>query len=150
MLAGAPKFPQSKALCRNMKAIFKSTVLITLATYVILFCTPQFWADWYDRPIFDALSWTGYGSEIDINGPIPYFLLASYAVICIGLVNFKKWARAGFVIFILVTIMISPFVGLSVNYGIESIIAYILVLGQGGILSMLYLTNLSNEFDATA
>ncbi len=112
-----------------MKAIFKSIILITLASYVILFCTPQFWAYWYDGPIFDALSWNGYGSKIDINGPVPYILLASYGVICIGLLNFKKWARTGFVIFLLVTITISSFVGLSVTYGFEGIFAYLLTLG---------------------
>ena len=132
-----------------MRRIFISIVLATLVSYATWFLTPLFWNHMYDGPVLDALTWNGYGAVISTSGPVPYVLLGIYAIICIGLIKFKYWARSGLVVFVGASVVLSPFWGLSVQYGIDAIFAYILTLGQGAMLTISFLTGLSNEFETT-
>jgi hypothetical protein len=131
-----------------MKNIFTGLVVITLIAYVVWFCMPLLWEYLYEGDVLNALSWNGYGSQINTNGPIPYIFLVAYGVICIGLINFKRWARTGYVIFTILSILITPFLGLSVQWGIESFLSYVISLGDGAIIAMLFFTNLSDKFES--
>ncbi|MCP5005296.1 MAG: hypothetical protein GY941_15380 [Planctomycetes bacterium] len=133
-----------------MRKIFISIILATLTSYVAWFCVPQFWTQMYDGAILDALMWNGYGAVISTSGPLPYMFLGVYAVICIGLLKFKYWARSGLVVFVVASVVLGPFWGLSVQYGIDVIFGYILTLGQGAMLAISFLTGLSNEFENSA
>ena len=117
--------------------------------YVALFLTPYSWVYLYQDEIIDALSWNSYGSKFGANNFIGYAFFACYGVISIGLVLFKKWARSGFVVLTVLSVLTSPFWGLSVLYGYESALSYMLVLGDGAILAIIYLTGISNEFETT-
>ncbi len=132
-----------------MRKIFIGIVLATLISYVVWFFIPQFWYLMYDGPILDALTWNGYGAVINTGGPVPYILLGIYALICTGLIKFKYWARSGLVVFVAASVVLGPFWGLSVQYGIDTIFAYILTMGQGAMLAIAFLTGLSNEFEIT-
>ena len=139
------------ALCRDqeMRKIFTGIVLATLFSYVAWFCVPQFWPHMYDGPILDALMWNGYGAVISTSGPVPYLFLGIYAIICVGLIQFKYWARSGLVVYVVASVALGPFWGLSVQYGIDVIFGYILTLGQGAMLAISFLSGLSNEFETT-
>lgn len=132
-----------------MRDIFIGVVVITLVANVIWFCMPFLWAHIYETEVLDALSWNGYGAQLDMSGPIPYIFLAVFGIISIGLIYFKRWARTGFVAYIIVSILLAPLLGLYVQTGIESLISYIIALGDGAILMMLFLTSISDEFKST-
>ncbi len=133
-----------------MKQFFRYLVTTTLAAYVVWFCIPFYWESLYEGEIFNALNWNGYGNQLSTSEIVPYLFLVSYGVISVGLVNYKTWARTAFVVYLLVSVISAPFWGISVQYGFETVLAYVLTLGQGAMLAMLFLTSLSNEFRSTS
>ncbi len=133
-----------------MRKIYFTLVVTTLILYVSLFSIPYFWVYLYEGKILNALAWNSYGSKFGANELIGYLFMACYGVVSIGLVLFKGWARLGFVVLTIFSVVTSPFWGLSVQYGFGSALSYMLALGDGAILAIVFLTSISDEFESTA
>ncbi|MCG7964530.1 MAG: hypothetical protein N0E54_17645, partial [Candidatus Thiodiazotropha taylori] len=67
-----------------MKGIFKTLVIGALAIQTALLVIPHFWPLLYDGQELDLITWHGFGSLVDLSGPIPYLVLIPYAVITYG------------------------------------------------------------------
>jgi hypothetical protein len=107
---------------------------------------PFYWGYLYDRETIDYLSWDGYGSQININGPISYIYTALYLAALIGMLFYKNWARFTFFLLAIFSIVSAPFWGVSVQGGYDSLLGTITSLADGGIIAMAYLTAISSEF----
>ena len=133
-----------------MKRIFIGLVVAVLVLDFVLVCFPYLWGYFYHGEILNALTWSGFGSIFGERQYIFYYgSFAAYGVTSIGLIFFKRWARTAFVFLTIVTVFLSPFWGLSVSYGIESMMSYLVSLGDGAILAIAFLTGISNEFDSS-
>ena len=134
----------------NIKLIFKSLVVISMAAYVTWFCLPFFDVYLYPSDIAEMLTWTGYGGTINTGGTIPYIWLAAYGVVSIGLIYFHPWARTAFVALTVLAVVITPFYGLIIQSSYEGFFTYIMTLSDGAIIAMAYLTIIKDEFKSTA
>lgn len=133
-----------------MKKLFQVIVVGALALQILWFFFPYTWVYFYEGDELDLLSWHGYGAYIDINGPIPYAILIAYIIVSIGLLLFSKWARNIFLILTIASVLSAPLWGFSVSPGIDGIIGSLLVLADGAILTMVYLTSIGGLFENDA
>jgi len=130
-----------------MKNYFTFLVLGTLFLYAIWFIAPFFWGYLYEGETLNLLSWNGYGGVIDANGPIPYVIGLAYVIVSLGLIYYKNWARFAFLLLTCFSVVSAPFWGMQIQTGYEFVLTYLVALGDGAILVIAYLTNVSNEFN---
>ena len=133
-----------------MKRIFQVIVVGGLAMQILWFFFPYTWVYLYSGEELDLLSWHGYGAYIDINGSIPYAILFAYIIVSVGLVSFMKWARITFLLLTIASVLSAPLWGFSVSPGLDGIFGNLLVLADGAILTMMYLTGISGLFENDA
>ncbi|GAB4187669.1 MAG: hypothetical protein Tsb002_13150 [Wenzhouxiangellaceae bacterium] len=129
-----------------MKAFYRKIIYSYVALYIMYLALPWLWGYIYSQVILDALSWNGYGSIIDIYGPVPYALAFLLLVSVIGLHQFKKWGRTLFLVATVISGLLSPFFGLAVIGNYDSIFPYFLTVSGGVILSLSYFSVLNSEF----
>ncbi|MCG7964765.1 MAG: hypothetical protein N0E54_18835, partial [Candidatus Thiodiazotropha taylori] len=67
-----------------------------------------------------------------------------------GLVKFRPWARSGFIVLTVVAFLTMPVWGMAVTRPFEGMLANLLVMADGAIIVMLYLTGLAGEFRTSA
>ena len=130
-----------------MRGIFKSTVTISVVAYGILFFMPYFWGHLYDDEIRYVLQWSGYGSKIDLNVPIPYLIGIVYLITSAGLLGFQSWARTIFLLLNVALFLLAPFLGINIYGGYDAMVGQVIALTAGAIITMSYLTSISNEFN---
>ena len=133
-----------------MKRIFTILILTALALQAITFVIPYYWGLIYTNEEMELLAWHGYGAQLDVYGPSLYILSAVYVLVYIGLIFYKAWAKPSFLLITIISIAITPFMGITINEPINNILGYTLSLIDGAILTMLYLTSVSNEFTKSA
>jgi hypothetical protein len=107
---------------------------------------PYTWSYFYEGEEFNLLSWAGFNSYIDMQGPIPYLILLAYVIVSIGLVFMKKWARTSMLVLTIGSILASPLWGFYVSPPLDASIGYIVALADGSILTIAYFTSLGSEF----
>lgn len=106
---------------------------------------------WHNREITEgAFEWMGAGSILPyrISAIVSDLFTVLFFVAYIGLWFLKAWARLLFLILCLVGAVFLPLYGLSVLTGYESMIGYIITLGDGFILCLSYMSPLRKLFRA--
>jgi hypothetical protein len=75
------------------------------------------------------------------------FLFPIYVIIYIGLYRFRKWAKKLLLPIHLASLIILPFLGISIQTGAVSTINYFYCLVNGGILFLVYWSPVSQMFE---
>jgi hypothetical protein len=127
-----------------MNKLFQYLVITSILLQAIWYFLPYSWGYIYTEEQLTLLSWHGHESYFDIYGPLPYLITSLYLVAFIGLFIFKKWGRNLFLALTVFTIF--PIWGFLVSPAIDGSIGYLISLVDGAILSIAYLTTVSNEF----
>ena len=130
-----------------MRSIFSTIVILALALFAVSFFMPLAYEYLYAYEAHGGLQWTGFGAKITLDGPVLYIYGLFYLTASVGLLLFKRWARTLFLLLVLVSVACTPFLGLSVVGGYEALVSYILVLAQGAILALVYLSGIGSEFE---
>ena len=130
-----------------MKGFFKKIVAAVSLLYVVYILTPYIWHLIYDQETLDALSWNGHGGQLNIYGPVPYFIAGITLISLIGIHQLKKWGRKLFLISVIASGLVIPFFGLGVIGGFDSLIAYFLTVGTGAIISISYFSSVAESFE---
>lgn len=133
-----------------MRNIFRTTVIVSFVAYTLWFFMPEFGYLTNDIDVVSALSWSGYGGYFMDIVSLPYIIYTSYALISLGLVLFKIWARPAFLAITTISIFMNLINGYTVSTPIDNLLLNIVLLLDGAILTMLYLTSASNEFSGNA
>ena len=130
-----------------MTKIFRTIIVLSLTLQIIWFFLPFVWGYYNNEDQLNLLSWAGYDSMIDINGPIPYIILAAFIISSIGLFFFKMWARTFYLVLILFSVISTPIWGFTVAPPIDNVLGYIISLSDGAILAIAYLTKIGSKFE---
>ena len=133
-----------------MKSLFSIIVAISAIAYGTWFFLPHFWGYLYDVETIEVLQWDGYGSKINIYGPIPYLIGILYLVSYAGLLAYKTWARNFFLLLTVFSFLSAPFWGIAIQGGYDAMVGYVVSLSDGVIITMTYLSSISNEFNKNA
>ena len=129
-----------------MKSFFSGVVFVSCVLYAAWFFFPIAWPYLYEPETIDILKWSGYGSIINLSGPIPYLIGVAYLVATVGLLLFKNWGRVLFLMLTVVNAASMPLYGIGIQGPYESVIGNIVTVCDGVILAMCYLSSVSNEF----
>lgn len=94
-----------------MKKIFSTIVIISLIAYAFSWIIPYFWLYLYEEQVLSVLQWHTLGSKLAAYPWINYLISAVYLITSIGLLFYQRWARTGFLWVTIVSILLSPFLG---------------------------------------
>lgn len=132
-----------------MKKLVRKIILVVLCFHVVYILFPP-WVGLDGKYVIQQLTaeWFGYGSLLD-GKYILYISLGSsilYLISYVGLFLFKGWGRTLFVFLITFELLMSPFLGLSIQSGFQVFFSYFLTLAQGILVSLLYFTSLKDVY----
>ena len=133
-----------------MKRLFIGVVVANFAIYVIWFSMPYLYNHIYEKDTLDALSWSRFGAVLPRIDFLPFGFLLAFGLTSIGLVFLKKWARTGFLILTVFSLLYLSGAGINVQTGFDSFLDYFVSLTDGVILTMAFFTGLSREFESAA
>lgn len=131
---------------KNLLHLYKFVIAFLILLELLWLFLPFSWA--YKGGLEDALEWIGSGSIL----PYRVSMIASdlftllLFVAYIGMLYLKHWARRLFLTLCLVGAFLFPLYGLSVLSGYESMIGYLITLGDGFVLCLSYTSPLRKYF----
>jgi hypothetical protein len=129
-----------------MKSLFRYIVAISTALFVVLWLLPFFDYMWLSPDELDLAAAAGFGSYIPSHIAIYWSLFIAWLIISIGLFFFSRIARTSFVILLVATTIAGFFSGFSVLTPLSAGISGIVILSDGVIITMAYLTSVSKYF----
>ncbi|WP_074870823.1 hypothetical protein [Atopomonas hussainii] len=129
-----------------MKSIFRYIVAISTALFVVLWLLPFFDYLWLSPDELNLASADGFGSYIPSHIAIYWGLFIAWFINSIGLFFFSRIARTSFLILLVATTIASFFSGFSVMTPLSAGISSIVMLSDGAIITMAYLTSVSKYF----
>jgi hypothetical protein len=118
---------------------FKVAVLASTLAFCVWFFLP-FAPLQISGDVQRILNLSGYDASVSLSHPA--ILICSFVwriVAMIGLFSYKKWAAPLFGGWLLMNILLSPFGGVSIYTGIETMVGYIATLSDGLVLCLSYL-----------
>ncbi|MEM8843821.1 MAG: hypothetical protein AAGB35_02150 [Pseudomonadota bacterium] len=128
------------------KNYFRIIVVMTMTVYVIYFCLPFFGTALYSKQELTILGWNGYGAIVKSEGVIPFLWLALYMFFSIGLLYFKTWAKFGYLILTVISIVLSALSGLLILARFDNALLYLTHMGDGAILVLAFLSSVKDNF----
>jgi hypothetical protein len=136
-----------KPLKMNLPVLFRYLVISSFILYIIGFFMPYFWNSIYDQQTLDILSWNHYGRHIQRNVWLPYLFLFLYTITYWGLIYFKWWARLAYVVLMILSFILAFYSGMIIQTAFECMVGSLIGFIDGAIITIMYFTNLSFEFD---
>jgi len=130
-----------------MVKIYKNTVLLMAITYTLFSFLPYLWPYIYSVETQTFLNLSGLDSQVELSGLLSFLIPALYIISCIGLYHFHPLGRTVFTVLIFINLTLgSFFLGFSATAYLDTSIGYLLSLLEGGVLMVIYLTEISKEF----
>ncbi len=129
-----------------MAKIFRILILASISIYLFALFLPYIDYSYLDQKEIDVLTWHNYGSIIPVPNWFAWVMFCLTLLLSIGLYFYINFARLVYVWMVVLMILISPFMGLSTNTGLQVLFAQLLNVLDGAILAIAYLTNVSERF----
>jgi hypothetical protein len=130
-----------------MKNLFKYLIATSIILTVIYWLLPYIEPYWLSPEDMQLIYADGYKSYIPLQGWIGWVMFVIWIALSLGLFLFKKVARKGFLIFLIITSGVTFFWGFLVQTPVSAGIGNLLSITDGAILVMAYLTSVSDEFN---
>ena len=128
-----------------MEKLFRILVVISISSFLIWFILPQFWHLWHTPEEVNMLNYNGYNEYFNAL-PLLYIMAVLFFVASIGLLLFKSWARTLFILLTLLSVFGAPFMGWSIETGVEASLSQMGLLCDGAIIFMEYFSSVSTKF----
>lgn len=119
--------------------VFRGLVLFTLALNILWYVLPYLWNHIYSAEEIDLIIKDGEGGVLSTQNLITYIFGAAYILLSLGLLRLQYWAKLGFSGWIMLSLILSPFFGISVLGRYEVFLSSIIGLSYGVILTLAFL-----------
>lgn len=129
-----------------MRNLFRYVVAISTILFVVLWILPYFHYLWLTEEELNLAAAQGYGSYIPGHPLIYWGLFAAWLAVSIGLFFFVAIARTAFVFLLVATAVANFFWGFWVMPPFSAGISGLVAVADGAIVTMIYLTSVSNHF----
>ena len=130
-----------------MEKLFRYLVVCTTLLYILYWCLPYFDYHWMSNEEIDLANYNTWGAILPNHLIIHWGIFISWVLVSIGLFFFIPIARILFVIMQVTTTVLSLFMGYLILPPFNAALAEVVVLLDGVILAMLYLTSVSTKFE---
>lgn len=127
-----------------MNQIYRILILVSISLSALWYYQP--YSVFYDSSVVDAYSWIGYGANLWVIQNISPILLVSLMISQIGMLFFIKLSREAFLLLCITNMLLTPFIGLSVQSWMDNLIYYILSMLDGVILYMSYFSSVRESY----
>lgn len=130
-----------------MIKIYKNIILLMAMTYSLFFFMPYLWPQIYSVEVQTFLNLSGLNSKIDMTGPLAYIISFVYIFSYIGLFYFHPIGRIVFTALVIFNLTLGSYIlGYSATAYLDTSFGYLLTLLEGGVLMIIYFTEISTEF----
>lgn len=131
-----------------MITLFRTLLIASTALFAIVF-----WMPWFDEPFYSdealqLLSMDGFEARYEPGLLITLLFYVSGVALPLLMYFFVRWARSAFLVFSVFSQVAALLWGLRVSSPIESAVTGLILLMDGAILAMAYLTSVSKRFDS--
>lgn len=130
-----------------MRLKFRIMIAALLAIQLAWYFIP--WGFAYPGDSKLALYWLGKYAMLDVKiiGLWGGLITAMQIIFNFGMFFFKDWARRGFFVVCIISGVVIPFCGISVQSAYEGALGYFIVLGHGVVLSASFSAGVREFFD---
>ncbi len=128
-----------------MVNLYRGLIIISLATYALWWFEPYIFD--YESSVMSILLMGGYGAKFQLDITGEYLFTVWFLISCIGLWFYQKWARASFTTYLLFSLALAPFGGVSVYSGFSNFISSIGGMADSILLFMAYFSTISIKFN---
>lgn len=133
-----------------LERIYRILILISAVMNFVWMFFREFYWPYFSHDMQKILGVDGYGSVIPWSGYL-FVVILSINILCyVGLLLFKKWAVWTLLgLYILVLVILAPFAGVEVAAPVERIAKSFLLMADGAIISLVFLTDLKLKFHSS-
>lgn len=130
-----------------MDSIFRKIVIASFLFSVASWLIPYFRYFLVQEEDLKFLNLYGYKTMLPLNELLFLGAFAFWALLYLGLFLFNKYAKTGFLVFVGITVIISPFMGWVVYTPIEAMVHHLVNISYGVILMFMYFTSVKEKFN---
>lgn len=129
-----------------MEKLFRYLVVISTVFFIVYFLLPFFDHLWLSDDGRTLKNFDGYKSSIPSHLIIYWGIFSVWLVISIGLFFFVPVSRTAFLVMTVFGLLMSIFSGYRIQTPYEIVLNNTIALFDGAIISIAYLTSVSNRF----
>jgi hypothetical protein len=130
-----------------MNRIFRIIIVISLAILCLKWILPFFDYLWLDQTDLDLLNWSGHKSMITISPLIYWIMFAIWILLSLGMFFYNKLARTLFVAYLVVSFMLIPVFGYSVQSPLYLFLSGAESMLDGALIAIAFLTTVDSKFE---
>jgi len=129
-----------------MISIYKWTIMISTALWVLYWFLPSISSTWYTKDEINLLMWDGWGAKIQPSIINDWLLFFAWLACSIGLFFTVKYTRELFVFLVITTTILSYFLGFRVTTPLDNVLLNTITMADGAIIYMAYFSSVSEHF----
>jgi hypothetical protein len=126
--------------------LFRVLIIASTLSYIIWFFQHYLFGRLVSQEVWDALSWSGYGSVLQLPTGIGWLWMLVSVAAAVGLCSFSKSARMVFTLLIVFDAVLTLLGGVVVNIALGSFLGLVETMADGAILVMAYTSPLKDRF----
>ena len=130
-----------------MNIIFRMIIVISIIIFCLEWILPFFDYLWLEQADLDLLNWSGHKSMITISPLIYWSMFAIWIFLSVGLFFYYKLARTLFVTYMIVSFLLIPVFGYSVQTPLYIFLNSAVNMLDGALIAIAFLTDIDSKFE---
>ena len=133
-----------------MDKTFRVLIIIAAVVYVVFYSLPYFNFMWLNQETLEFLSKNGSNSIITLPYTLVNILYALWLINSIGLYFYYPISRKAFVVLLVLSLLLIPFVGNIAFSPVEALLITVTNTIEGALLILMYFTSVKVKFEQKA
>ena len=131
-----------------MVQTFRILVMLSVLAYVLFVLYPLIGPAPESPFAGQIISLSGYGSAFELPEAVDWAIIVLWILLAIGIYNFKRLARTGYLVLLILELAVLPFIGMQILTAAELFLFSIVCILDGAILAMAFFSSVSEKFAA--
>ena len=129
-----------------MISIFRISIVLSIVVYTTFVAKPYFDSSFHSDAILNILSWSGYEALVTLPFWFAWLTILIWLPVSIGMYYFNHIARTIYLILTITFTVTIPLYGAYTFTGTDIMLFQLTAFLDGAILTMAYLTSVSDQF----
>ena len=129
-----------------MNKIFRFLILISIALSLVYYSVPYIDSNWLSKEELDFVSYNGAFAKIQISSFIGHISFVFWLICSIGMFFYINAARNFFTALVLISLLITPFIGFVSMSPFDATILAALNIIDGALIAIAHFTSVNKNF----
>lgn len=130
-----------------LEKLFRGLAITSLVCYLLFVASPWLFDHALSQETYDGLGWRGYGAIIPLPEKVLWLVVLLWIGTTVGICQFHAPARLLFALLTAFGLITTALGGMVAMTALESLLAGIMTLLDGAILTLAYLSPLKEKFE---